>query len=85
MGGSWDPWRPPTRSWPAKLRPAPAAWVQAAIELPTLRRIVDDLAALAEADAEVRAAMLADLEAAVRERGVAPTPRLIADLRERLT
>jgi hypothetical protein len=66
------------------LKPAPSDWVQAAKDLPEFRRTVEDLALLAEADADVRAAMLADLEAAVREQGVEPTPRLLAELRERL-
>lgn len=68
-----------------ELRPAPQEWVQAAKELPEFRRTVDQLVLLAETDAEVRAAMVADLEAAVREQGVEPTPQLLAELHERLT
>ena len=67
-----------------ELPPAPRAWVQAATELPALRSTVDDLVLLAEADAQVREAMVADLEAAVRERGIEPTPRLLAELGKRL-
>ncbi len=67
-----------------EIRPAPAPWVQAAKELPALRRTVDDLVLLAEADVAVREAMVTDLEAAVREQGVEPTPRLLEELRERL-
>jgi hypothetical protein len=67
-----------------ELRPAPDAWVQAAIELPALRATVNDLALLAEADVAVRQAMLANLEEAVRQQGVEPTPRLLSELRARL-
>jgi hypothetical protein len=69
----------------AALPPAPAAWVQAAIDLPAARAAMDGLTALAEADAAAREAMLADLEAALREAGVEPSRPLVEALRERLT
>jgi hypothetical protein len=45
---------------------------------------MDDLVARAEADAAVRASLIADLEQALSESGVEPTPRAIAELRSRL-
>ena len=66
------------------LRPAPRGWVEAAAELPRLRSVLDDLVARAESDAAVRAAVVADLEAALEGAGVEPTPRTIAELRARL-
>ena len=63
---------------------APKAWIEAAQELPTARRGLDDLVARAEADAELRARLLADLEAAVAAEGVPPSALLLAELRERL-
>jgi hypothetical protein len=62
---------------------APPAWIEAAQELPKARRELDDLVARAEADAEFRARVLADLEAAIVAEGVAPTAPILAALRER--
>ncbi len=47
------------------LPPPPAGWVEAAQELPLARRGLDDIVARAEADAEFRRALIADLEAAL--------------------
>jgi hypothetical protein len=66
------------------LRPAPEAWVRAAQELPAARRSLDDLVARAEADAELRAALVADLEAALEREGIEPRPLLVEELRELL-
>lgn len=66
------------------LPPAPQAWVQAAQELPELRRTVDELVARAEQDAAFRLALLADLETALAEAGHEPEPQLIASVRLRL-
>ncbi|MHB8642598.1 MAG: hypothetical protein ACYDA3_06920 [Gaiellaceae bacterium] len=66
------------------LKPAPAGWVEAAAELPRLRSTLDTLVARAEVDAELRAALVADLEAALAAEGIEPTPRLLAELRDRL-
>ena len=63
---------------------APKAWIKAAQELPMARRGLDDLVARAEADMELRARVLADLEAAVAAEGVRPSAPLLAELRERL-
>jgi len=59
------------------LKPAPAGWVDAAIELPHLRAVLDDLVERAEADAAFRAALIADLESALRREGLDPTPRVL--------
>jgi hypothetical protein len=67
-----------------RLPPAPAGWVRAAQELPGARRSLDDIVARAEADAEFRRLVVADLEAALDQEGVEPAPRLVDELRERL-
>ena len=66
------------------LQPAPPGWVEAAQDLPRLRAGIDRLVALAEEDAEVRARVVADLERALAEAGVAPTPRALDEARRRL-
>ena len=65
------------------LRPAPAGWLRAAQELPAARRSLDEIVARAEADMEFRKAALADLEAALAQEGLDPTPRLVAELERR--
>jgi hypothetical protein len=67
----------------AVLPQAPAGWVEAAQELPLARRGLDDLVARAEADAAFRARLVADLESALAEVGVEPTPPLLSELRRR--
>ena len=64
---------------------APQGWTQAAQELPQARRGIDHLIARAEADAEFRARVVADLESALAAEGLAPSPPILAALRERLT
>jgi hypothetical protein len=68
----------------AALPPAPPEWVRAAAELPQTRRDAEQIVALVEADAEFRAAAIADLEGALRMRGYEPSERLLAELRHRL-
>ncbi|HET8979157.1 MAG TPA: hypothetical protein VFN87_13430 [Solirubrobacteraceae bacterium] len=68
----------------AALPPAPEGWVRAAIELPGARAAIEGLTARAAADSEARAAMLADLERALRGAGVEPGPGLLDVLRARL-
>jgi hypothetical protein len=65
------------------MRPAPAAWVQAAQELPAARRSLDEIVARAEADLAFRDALIADLEAALDGEGYEPDLRVIAELRKR--
>lgn len=67
-----------------ELLPAPESWVQAAKELPRARAGLDGLVARAERDAAFRAAVVADLESALREAGVEPRPAVVDHLRRRL-
>jgi hypothetical protein len=64
---------------------APAGWIEAARELPRVRAELDDLVERARADAELRARILADAEAALAARGVEPRPALVDRLRRRVT
>jgi hypothetical protein len=66
------------------LPPAPQGWVQAAQELPAAKRGLDQLVARAEADADFRAALLADLETALQAEGVEPQPRVVERVRRLL-
>ncbi len=68
----------------AALPPAPVGWVEAAQELPHARTALDLLCERAAADAELRARIVANLESALAESGIAPTPRLLATARARL-
>jgi hypothetical protein len=67
------------------LPPAPAAWVRAAGELPRARRELDGIVARAEADAEFRRVLIADLESALQAEGVEPTWPLLDELRRRVS
>jgi hypothetical protein len=51
--------------------------------LPLARLGLDHLVRRAEEDAEFRTRLVADLEAALREEGVAPDPKLVEELRRR--
>ena len=66
------------------LQPAPPGWVEAAQDLPRLRAGIDRLVAMAEEDAEIRTRVVADLERALAEAGIDPTPRALAEARRRL-
>jgi hypothetical protein len=68
----------------AALPPAPDAWVRAAQQLPAARRGIDDIVDRAVADAAYRARVVADLESALAEAGVEPTPPILDELRDRL-
>ena len=67
-----------------RLPPAPAAWVQAAQELPRARALMDGIVARAEADAEYRRTVLADLESTFRQAGIEPATPLLEQLRREL-
>ncbi len=67
-----------------RLPSVPEGWVRAAQELPAARAALDDLVARAEADAELRSRILADLETALAGEGIAPRPRVLDELRNRL-
>jgi hypothetical protein len=66
------------------LPPAPEAWVKAAQELPQARLEIEEIAARVEADKEFRAAVTADLEAALEAAGYELDPTHIPALRDRL-
>ena len=68
----------------AMLPPAPRGWVEAAEELPLARRGLDALVARAEADAEFRARVVADLESALADEGITPSLPILHALRDRL-
>ena len=65
------------------LPPAPAGWVRAAQELPLARLGLDRIVERAEADAEYRRALVADLESALAAEGVEPRPELVEAIRRR--
>jgi len=67
-----------------RLPAVPEGWIRAAQELPAARAALDGLVARAEADAALRARVLADLEAALAAEGIEPTSPLLAELRTRL-
>lgn len=69
----------------ALVPPAPRGWVRPAIELPRARAAIDELIVRAAADNQVRQAIIADLEEAMRGAGVEPRPRLLESLRARLS
>lgn len=69
----------------ALLPPPPPGWVEAADELPRARAAIDELTARAIADQQLRQAMLADLEQALRGAGVEPRPRTLETLRLHLS
>jgi hypothetical protein len=67
----------------AALPPAPDGWVRAAQELPAARRGLDGIVNRAVADAAYRERVIANLESALAEVGIDPTPPLLEELRER--
>jgi hypothetical protein len=69
----------------AALPPAPTAWVLAAQELPVARAGIDEIVAKAEADAEFRQALIADLESALAQAGYEPERPLVDALRRRFS
>jgi len=65
------------------LPPAPEAWVRAAQELPLARSGFDEIVTRAEADAEFRARLIADLEGALAAEGYERDPVVLEELRIR--
>jgi hypothetical protein len=65
------------------LPPAPAGWVRAAQELPLARVGLDEIVARAEADAEFKARLVADLEAALEAEGFERDPAVVEALKVR--
>jgi hypothetical protein len=66
------------------LPPVPEGWVEAAQELPRVRREMDNIVARAVADAEFRRALIEDLETALRTEGYEPDVIPLDELRKRL-
>ena len=66
------------------LPPAPMGWVEAAQELPRARTEIIGLVERAQADADYRAQLLADIEAALTAEGLEPRPALIKLVRRRV-
>jgi hypothetical protein len=66
------------------LPPAPEGWVLAAQELPSARAGIDTLVERAKEDQAFRAALLADIEAALAAEGVEPSRPLVDLLRRRV-
>lgn len=62
----------------------PAAWVEAAKELPRTSRELDAILARIEDGERLRELEVAELEARLRAEGVEPTPTVVAHLRRRL-
>jgi hypothetical protein len=67
-----------------RLKAAPEAWVQAAVELAPARIALDEIVRRAEEDAAYRERIVADLEAALAAEGVEPTTPVVDALRARL-
>ena len=67
----------------AALPPPPDGWVRAAQELPAARRGIDDIVDRAVADLAYRERVVANLESALAEAGIEPSPPLVEELRER--
>lgn len=68
----------------AALPPAPAGWVEAAQQLPAARISIETLLARALEDRELRERLLAGLEEALADEGIAATPAAVSLARVRL-
>lgn len=66
------------------LPPPPAAWVEAASELPRTRKELEAIMPRIEQDERFRAEVMRDIEATLLRVGVEPHPPLVAALRRRL-
>ena len=62
----------------------PRGWVDAAKQLPGMRRELETILERIERDERFRELVAADLEAMLRAEGVEPTPAVVAHLRRRL-
>jgi hypothetical protein len=62
----------------------PEGWVDAAKQLPGMRRELETILERIERDERFRELVAADLEAMLRAEGVEPTPVVVAHLRRRL-
>jgi hypothetical protein len=68
----------------AALPPPPWGWVAAAQELPVHRRNLDELLVRAQSDEALRARLIENLESALVESGIAPTPPILEAARAQL-
>jgi len=68
----------------ALLPPAPSGWTRAAQELPAARLELDEIVERAQADAEFRLRLVADLERALASEGYVPRVELLAAVRAHL-
>ncbi|HWD65696.1 MAG TPA: hypothetical protein VG405_11020 [Solirubrobacteraceae bacterium] len=68
----------------AALPPAPAGWVDAAVELPLASAAIEGIVARCLAEEGARQAALADLEQTLRQAGVEPRRELVDRLRQRI-
>ncbi len=66
------------------LPPAPDDWVEAAKEIPRMRRQINEILPHLGELATDRAAETAELESAIEAAGFTPEPALVAELRRRL-
>ena len=66
------------------LPPAPDDWVEAAREIPRMRRQINDILPHLGELAAGRAAETAELESAIEAAGFTPEPALVAELRRHL-
>jgi hypothetical protein len=62
----------------------PAAWVEAAKQLPRTSRELDSILERVEHGERLRQLAVAELEEMLRAEGVEPTPTVVAHLRRRL-
>lgn len=62
----------------------PGGWIEAAKELPAVRRELDTILERIERDERFRELVVADLEATLRAEGVEPTPVVVAHLRRHI-
>lgn len=69
----------------AALPPAPQGWVNAAQQLPHVGAELGALMERAAADTKLREKLMSDLETALDEAGIAPTRRVVAEARARLS
>jgi hypothetical protein len=67
------------------LTPAPAHWVEAAKQIPRIKKQLVEVLPFLESTAPGRAAETADLEKAIEAAGLTPEPQLIAELQRHLT
>lgn len=66
------------------LKPAPAHWVEAAQQIPRMKKQVAEVLPYLEEIAPGRAAETAELEKAIEAAGLSPEPQLLAELQRHI-